>query len=242
MEAFLFEHKKDFSKTQLLCLKALSHYASKVKGVSNVSIRKLLKSLSEQGISVSESTFHRMKRLAIKLGILESISTKRTNGSSSSNLWVFKRWLNNDTPKNEGMSQETPSNQQSENKGVTSLETSSLSKTNKNKELRIDNLFESPQPTFVSDWVNKEFSKLALCFFQPEQVEELWKISHIHGRIFKLDSSMLVEQAIYSIKQLVRGLKGKGTICSINGYFNGIVKKKMRSARYSQLSLEVWGI
>lgn len=74
IEAFLFEHKNDFTRSELICFKALTRFAVKVKGVSNISINKLLKAISAQFKAVSESTFHRMKRKAIKLGIILNAS------------------------------------------------------------------------------------------------------------------------------------------------------------------------
>ena len=127
MEQWLVDYKQEFSKKELVCLKRLYRFCSKVYGVSTISIKKLIKAIQEKDqVNVSEATFHRFKRKSIKLGLLSVHSTKRINESQSSNVWVFNQY---DTP----CQSETLTEQQTEKLETTPLKTSKLFKTNNQK-------------------------------------------------------------------------------------------------------------
>jgi hypothetical protein len=228
LEAFLSVHKKEFSKGELVCFKTLYRFAAKVYGVSNVSINTLLKAICDRynGVPISESTFHRMKRKAVKFGILTVISTQRKNGSQSSNLWVFNQFLNtNDTP----IESENPSNKESGDNGLTPQETSKEIKTsNKNNTLRTVESVRKNQPEFVASWVNKTFAEFASNWFHPKEVNELWRISFIHGKQLEMCSGDVIEVAIECIKVLVSKIKSR-RIDNSMGFYNGVIKRKMKT-------------
>lgn len=222
MESFLATHKKDFTSNELVCMKALLRFSAKVKGVSNISINKLLKAISEQFKTISESTFHRFKRKAIKLGILSVIPLSRKNGSQSSNLWVFNRWISNDTPidkqnvvkpTNEEKRDDTPQNKPK-------------FKTNNNNILNKRN--ETLDSQFTSDKVNPTFRQFVAYFFNDFKViEGLWSRLSIaaYKHCFEHDKKLVVEIGINSFKQTVRALKVK-KVKDMYGYFYGVCKKK----------------
>jgi hypothetical protein len=172
LEAFLSIYKCDFSKGELICFKVLYRFAAKVFGVANVSINTLLKAISDRygGVKVSESTFHRMKRKAVKLGILTVKATERKNGSQSSNLWIFNQFLyKNDTP----IEQQNQSNQESFDSGLTPQINNQKTKTSNNLNKRNDSL----NSDFVSNKVPKEFTNFAKCFYGNAQtIEEFWRV------------------------------------------------------------------
>lgn len=58
--------------------------------MSNISTRRLIQAVEESDkVSISEAVFRRMKRKAVKLGMLEVHSYRRGDNSQSSNLYVF---------------------------------------------------------------------------------------------------------------------------------------------------------
>lgn len=178
--------------------------------------------------------FHRMKRKAIKLGILTVKATERKNGSQSSNLWIFNQFLNtNDTP-NES---ENLTNKDSSESGLTPQENQQKSKTSNllKDKIRTDKPVRKNPPTFVSSWVNKQFASY---FFQPKEVEEFWRISYIHGKQFEICSGDVVEVSIDSLKALVSKMKSK-SIRNPLGFYNGIIKRKMRTKYLHDLFISV---
>ena len=240
MEAFLAQHKKDFTKSELICFKALLRYSVKVLGVSNVSINKLLKSISERFGEVSESTFHRMKRKAIKLGILTVYTTHRKNGSQSSNVWVFNRFLNSqtiDTPTSDVKQEKVATNQENIVEQLTPPKTSNLN-------FKTSNLLNKRNKTldasFTTNRVPMEFRDLVKCFYDDyKTIEELWKVIHIQTyylSYYSLDDR--ISLAIDSFKQMVRNIKRGRKVQNIFGYFWGIVEKKL-DEEYKSIICEI---
>ncbi|MBE2919739.1 hypothetical protein HPK02_13140 [Anoxybacillus flavithermus] len=225
IEAFLAEHKKDFTKSELICFKALLRYCAKIAGVSNVSINKLLQSISERFGEVSESTFHRMKRKAIKLGILTVYTTYRKNNSQSSNVWVFNRFLNSqtiDTPISDAKQEKVAKNQKNIVEQLTPHETNNLSKTNNHINKRNENVLDA---SYTSNRVPVEFRDLVKYFFDDAKtIEELWKVIQIQTYYLSYYSQKdRLELAIDSFKQMVRNIKFGRKIRNIFGYYWGIV-------------------
>jgi hypothetical protein len=231
MEAFLAEHKKDFTKSELICLKALLRYSVKVAGVSNISINKLLQSISERYGEVSESTFHRMKRKAIKLGILTVYTTHRKNGSQSSNVWVFNRFLNSqtiDTPISDVKQEKVATNQENIVKQLTPQKTSNLnSKTNNHLNKRNENVQkdETLDASFTSNRVPTEFRDFVKCFFNDAKtIEEFWKVITIQTYYYTYMSvDDKVSLAIDAMKQLIRNIKQGRKVRNIFGLYYAIV-------------------
>ncbi|KOO46416.1 hypothetical protein [Priestia koreensis] len=213
MESFLSVHKSAFTASELICFKVLLRFSCKVKGVSNISVNKLLKSISETCKKVSESTFHRMKRKAIKLGILAVIPTERSNKSQSSNLWVFHRFINNDTPYAKDKSLV---NKQSEDKPMTPQKTVKHSKTNSHINTRKDNVIKN---------VPVEFQSLAKCYYSVKEVLELWKcVKHSTKYLTYYTQQDRTELSIRAFKQMICNIKlGYKIKKSIFAYYHGIL-------------------
>lgn len=195
IEMFLFDHKKDFTPTELVLFKRLTKYATKVKGIANASVRTLLNGVKEKDfkLGASESTFHRMRRKAIKLGILEVKSTNRTNGSQSSNLWIFQRYDKNkivevsntiDTPTIQEELPKTAVHQQKDFRRLTPLKTSILSKAstilniNKRKEITLD-------ASYIQDKDFKKFIKEASNFYDANMIHEYIKATKQQTKKYK---------------------------------------------------------
>lgn len=94
IDMWLFQHKRDFSKCQLVGLKWLVQFSKQTPGVCNSPIGTLLNAIYEEPFEhgISRTTFKRMIIKAKKLGMITVYETERENGSQSSNLYVFKRF------------------------------------------------------------------------------------------------------------------------------------------------------
>ena len=234
IEAFLAEHKKDFTKSELICFKALLRYCAKIAGVSNVSINKLLQSISERFGEVSESTFHRMKRKAIKLGILTVYTTYRKNNSQSSNVWVFNRFLNSqtiDTPISDAKQEKVAKNQKNIVEQLTPHETNNLLETNNHINKRNENVSDKKyledklDGSYTNNRVPSEFRDFVKCFYDDyKTIEELWKVIQIQTYYLSYYSlNDRISLAIDAMKQLIRSIKQGRKIHNIFGYFYAIV-------------------
>ncbi len=91
IEMFLADHKKDFTKGELVAFKRLVRYSAKYFGVANAKIGTLLKTINEKlnGFGISRSTFERMLRKAKNLGILTVKNTVKRKGGKGHNVFVF---------------------------------------------------------------------------------------------------------------------------------------------------------
>ncbi|MGG4000728.1 hypothetical protein [Anoxybacillus kestanbolensis] len=250
MEAFLAEHKKDFTKSELICFKALLRYSVKVVGVSNISISKLLQSISERFGEVSESTFHRMKRKAIKLGILTVYTTHRKNGSQSSNVWVFNRFLNSqtiDTPISDVKQEKVAKNQENIVEQLTPQETSNLLETNNHNNInkRNENVQKDDKldASYTSNRVPTEFRDFVKCFFDDyKTIEELWKVISIqtyYHTYYSLDDR--ISLGIEAMKQLIRNIKQGRKVRNIFGYYYAIVGALL-DREYESILIEMYEV
>jgi len=175
IEKHLADIKQEFSTKELIVLKRLVRFSAKVYGVSNISIKKLLKAiLKHDNVEVSEATFHRAKRKSIKLGLLEVHSCLRDNKSQSSNLYVFLPYkTTHDTPRKDDKGAEVATSQPSDKVVVTPLnEANNITKTNK-KDTRKDNK-ENLDSSFVSPNVPKELVSIVKSFFN--KADEIYSI------------------------------------------------------------------
>jgi DNA-binding transcriptional regulator YhcF (GntR family) len=206
------------TKSTLLVLDQLHRYSCVYLGVSFRTKNNIAKSLE-----ISRKTVQRACRLLEDLGIIKQLETKRKSDMrQSSNVIQI-------LPQKEDVQQECPTKK-----------TTSTLKQNHIKDIRKDEPSDSPEELPVSDWVDSSFAKYGMSFFPNTQIEELWKIAYIHSKILKLDSRTLIEQANHAIKQLVRKMKGKGRVESVNGYFNGICKRRFKSVQIINLWDECW--
>lgn len=94
IEMFLASYKSEFTKSEFIAFRRLTKYCVKVAGVATASVRTLLRAIQEkdQPNGISESTFHRMRRKAIKNGILKVIERKHPKRNNSTNIWVFQKY------------------------------------------------------------------------------------------------------------------------------------------------------
>ncbi|WP_251028862.1 hypothetical protein [Bacillus sp. ISL-18] len=218
MEMWLLDHKKDFSKGELIGLKRLVRFSAKIPGVCNAKIGTILKAINRECKEniLSRSTFKRMVLKGKQMGIFTVYETERKNGSQSSNLYVFNRFPSNEPPKHESMNRPK--------------ETSDLLKTEKDQ--KIKKRKEEPihlDHTYVSNRIPQPFVEIVKCFFPDAKViEEYWRMAHIiaYGYELHQETDLMVNLAIQSFKQLIRKLKLTKAVKNSIAYFNGILKEK----------------
>lgn len=218
MEMWLLDHKEDFTKGELIGLKRLVRFSAKIPGVCNAKIGTILKAINQpyKDNILSRSTFKRMILKGKKVGIFTVFETERSNGSQSSNLYVFNRFPACEPPKQESMSRPK--------------ETINLLKTEKNQ--KINKRKEEPSKldyTYVSNRVPQPFVEIVKCFFPNAKViEEYWHMAQITAYGYELDHErdLIVNLAIQSFKQLIRKLKFTSSIKKPIAYFSGILKEK----------------
>lgn len=247
IEMFLAIHKKDFTKTEYVLFKRLTKFCAKVAGIATASIKTILEGhkLKDFFIGASESTFQRMKRKAIKLGILEVRQTSRKNTSTSTNLWIFKRFVSNsatiDTPQTQGEQVKTAPTKGGIVHQLTPLKTSITTKTNKqyiNKRsgtVAIKNTLGSSalDHSFTSDRVPKEFVLTLKPFFDdPQTIEEYWRMVKADTHVVRgtlIDDETILYTAMHSFKQMIGRMK-KGTVNNPIAYFKGVLKNQITAA------------
>jgi len=232
IEMWLFEHKNDFSKKELVCLKRLIRFSSKIFGVSTTSINKLLKAIQDKDhVKVSEATFHRMKRKAIKLGVLSVHTTKRTNNSQSANVWVFNTYqINHDTPSE---SQKHATNQQSQNKERHPSKTSNNSKTSNLINKRKENFDYS----YVSSNVPEPFVDTVRPFFsRPKDIYKVYSKLILAIRKHGTESLKIshMNELCKTFKESIHRYKNRNIKADIYGYLYGSFSNKVRELTMEQ--------
>ena len=218
MEMWLLDHKKDFTKGELIGLKRLVRFSAKIPGVCNAKIGTILKAINQpcKDNILSRSTFKRMILKGKKIGIFTVFETERSNGSQSSNLYVFNRFPACEPHKQESMSRPK--------------ETINLIKTEKDQ--KINKRKEEPSKldyTYVSNRVPQPFVEIVKCFFPDAKViEEYWHMAQIIAYGYELghEIELIVNLAIQSFRQLIRKLKFTNAIKNPIAYFYGILKEK----------------
>lgn len=107
IEMFLADCKSLFTRFEFLAFRRLTKYCVAVPGVATASVGTLLRAIQDKDRpnGISESTFHRMRRKAIKSGILKVIERKYAGKNNSTNIWVFQKYESEkrkfDTPRSE---------------------------------------------------------------------------------------------------------------------------------------------
>ncbi len=216
-EMWMAEHKKDFSKGELMGLKRLVRFAAKIPGVCHAKIGTILKAIHEEynESGISRSTFKRMLGKAKELGLLAIHETERKNGSQSSNLYVFQPFPTNEPPKAKKMNCHNETSNPSETKKIKDL--------NKRPEepSRLDS-------SYTNDRVPRRFVNLVKCYFNDAKtIEEYWKMAKIsaYRNVCEEDPEVVLITAIHSFKQFIRKMK---TIKIHNpiAYYYGILQEK----------------
>ncbi|MDX8367819.1 hypothetical protein [Cytobacillus sp. IB215665] len=166
IEMFLSIYKKEFTKSEFIAFNRLRKYCAKVIGVANASIKTVLAGIQDKDTAagVSESTFKRMKRKAVKLGILTIEPTQRNNKSQSTNLWIFNRFVSNsnkiDPPPTSGEGRKKPEQKEKVVDQLAPLETGHSIYTNLHNINNHLNTRSFKYIKFVPKIVNQKYASL----------------------------------------------------------------------------------
>ncbi|MCK2006098.1 hypothetical protein MZM54_32795 [[Brevibacterium] frigoritolerans] len=166
IEMFLADHKKDFTKGELVAFKRLVRYSAKFFGVAHAKIGTIVKAINEKlnGFGISRRTFERMINKAESLGILVRKHTVKVKGGQGHNVYIFQPFDTIVAPKTEKLSHrqnDETSTESKDERNNSQGETINLSESSKTKRLskRIEGTV-SLNHSFVSDYVPKEFTDL----------------------------------------------------------------------------------
>ncbi|MEP9409716.1 hypothetical protein ABKP09_25935 [Peribacillus frigoritolerans] len=238
IEMFLAEHKKDFTKGELVAFKRLVRFSAKYVGVANAKIGTLLKAINEKlnGFGISRSTFERMLRKAKELGILSIENTVKSKGGKGHNVYIFNKIDVSKKRKMTYCEKAETSTGPKDNSGKFQEETINLfesSKNNINKRIEHDPVLDkSLNHSFVSDYVPKEFTNLVKFFFDDAKtIEEYWRMVKFDTHYIQhiLDEDTILHTAIHSFKQMISKLK-KGKVKNPIAYFKGVLHKQISDA------------
>ncbi|MEH7393327.1 hypothetical protein [Bacillus sp. JJ1474] len=243
IEMWMTDIKNKFTKGQLIAIKRLIRYCAKIPGISNAKIGTILKAINDQynDNGISRSTFKRAISLAKELGLLTVHELVRKNGSKSSNLYVFNRYVSNAEQsdstilwsENSSISQ---SNEPSIDDNLNRAKTINLSKSSK----QLNNIRKDKPVSFVNPWVNGEFARFAEYYFHcPKQINEMWKISFLNAKKFDIASGDLATLSIRCLQALLTKMKGK-RIKNPLGYYTGVIRKQMQAQFMRNAFLEVF--
>lgn len=231
IEMFLAEHKKDFTKSELIAFKRLVRFAAKYFGVANAKIGTILKAINDKmkGMGISRSTFERMLRKCKKLGILTIENTTRSKGGKGHNVYIFNTidvWKKKKLTHSENPPKPCDSkNEIQYPEGETSnlFKTSNINNINKRKKLRLDS-------TFTASYVPKEFVLAVKPFFDDAAtIENFWKSVFLDTRKIThiVDAATITYTAIDAFKQSIRSYKQGKIKTSLIRYFTGTFKNRM---------------
>lgn len=235
IEQWMIDIKKKFTKSELVAFKRLIRFSAKIAGVCNARIGTVVAATHDRdGAGISRSTFKRTIAKAKEYGVLLVHETERKNGSQSSNVYVFNRFISSRDSSFMACS-EPP-----EDKILNPHETNNLSKA-KNNIINTRNTKDATvlDASFVSDNVPNEFTNLAKCYFNDaKKIEEYWKLVTISSNRHKVTDAIL-DTAILSFKVLIRKIK-LGKVTNTYGFFYGVLNRKFKSIYVRRLFTDWW--
>lgn len=253
VEQWMLDIKDKFTKSELIALKRLIRFSSKVAGVCNAKIGTITKATHElDGAGISRSTLKRMVAKAKDLGFLTVYETERKNGSQSSNLFVFNGYgtalKTNLEPPGEAKLNHRKNYQSSKtiNKNIKDIRNtgndvfSDDEKSISDSSIKSNSINKPLDASYVSCSVPSAFINFVKCFFDDaEQIEEYWKLVTISANKHKISGDR-VETAIKSFKILIRKMK-KTLIKNVYGFFYGILNKKFTTLYWQEVHNVWWG-
>ncbi|WGG47656.1 helix-turn-helix domain-containing protein [Rossellomorea sp. DA94] len=198
------------TKSTLLVLDQLHRYSCVYLGVSFRTKNNIAKSLD-----ISRKTVQRACRVLEDLAIIKQLETKRKSDMRQSSNVIQILPIEEDVQ------------QEQENK----VENCPTKKTTPSLTKNIKDI--------RTEYVD-QFEKYASIFFHDHKtISELKKIAIIHSRINSICEKTAKSLSLECLKVLIAKLKSK-PISNVCGYFNGVCRKRMRSARIKHLWEECW--
>ncbi|SFD03496.1 hypothetical protein SAMN05443252_1179 [Bacillus sp. OV322] len=196
IEMFLADHKKDFTKGELIAFKRLVRFSAKYYGVANAKIGTILKAINEKmnDFGISRSTFERMLRKARTLGILTVENTVRSKGGQGHNVYVFNTI---DVPSKNKLTYREHLDKSSESKDEQS----------KNEKESI-NLLETSNKKQESNNINKQAISQAILNRVNDAIKEGTTIKYISSYIDRVFRS-IENQALHDANNRQVAIKKK---------------------------------
>jgi hypothetical protein len=230
VEQWLVDVKADFTKSELIALKRLIRFATKVPGVCNAKIQTIVSATHDGAIGISRSSFERMLRKAKVLGIVEVINTAK-RGYQAHNVYVFMPYPVKEVAQSENI--DVP------NKTVNPSESINLL-NNKRIGDKLDTLdnADSLDHTYVSNRVPKRFTELVRCFFNDASIiEEFYRLYRISTYWLETayDSDTLLRIGLQAFKQMIRALKRNKVKKSPYAYYYGVLQRKLDELYYEEI-------
>jgi hypothetical protein len=234
IRSYLYKYKKDLHNANTSykelnvigkVFKAIYTHSVKFAGVSFLSNKTIARILGICVRSVRRAT----KRL-LELGIILKLSTKRQNGSDTTNTIVIKPLLSSIVNKLFRV-KKTPCPPP-----LSSLESRSFKQENNLKDL--NKRIETLDHTFTSDYVPEQFKKLVVSTIggDAKTIEEYWKMAKIQA--FRnnrdQDKETVLKTSIHAFKQMINKLK-KNKVHNPIAYFSGILQKKYDQLFFAEL-------
>ncbi|MDF2039346.1 MULTISPECIES: hypothetical protein [Cytobacillus] len=237
IEQWMIDIKGEFTKSELIALKRLIRYSAKIVGVCNAKIGTVVSATHEKdGVGISRSTFKRMVSKAKEIGFLMVKETQRKNGSQSSNVYVFNRFISSFEASSEPPIEEK----------LNQHKTSNLSKSNnqnnniRTEEVTLEQDSQLLDASFVNEKVPVQFTNLVKCFFDDaKMIEEFWKLVTIAAKKNKITEDTL-KTALQSFRVLVRKIKFS-KVTNTFGFFYGILNKKFKASYLIEMFNSWWG-
>ncbi|WP_282020863.1 hypothetical protein [Planomicrobium okeanokoites] len=247
IEMFLASCKSEFTKSEFIAFRRLTKYCVKVAGVATASVRNLLRAIQDKDWpnGISESTFHRMRRKAVKLGILKVIERKHAGKNNSSNIWVFQKYepkkLEIDTPhqcerKSGNMDKVSAIKERGDRKQLTPHKAIKIFKTsNNNKRKGKGVLMNKPKERSVGRQSKSRVPQalhaiLSAYFDDTKYIGEFWRMAQhfVRKKGVALEKDVLVGLAINSFTSVKRYMKdgtAKKPIAIYNTIFESNLQK-----------------
>lgn len=240
--------KEEFTKAERVALKYLTRWAVKVVGVCNARIAKLVASTHKEGMGISESTFKRMLKKAVELGLIIVHNTERKNGSQSSNVYIFNRYESVIQPTKEvGIVSKSTTIEAPEKEILNPLETSNLSNTHKPKQ---DIKTRSEQPS-ISDlkldasYTDKRIPKAFILSVSPLyddalKIERFWKQAQLAGKNQAVTcEDRLLQASREAMQALLRKMK-VSQVDDEHGFFYGTMRKILGTKMKNKFKSMFW--
>lgn len=242
IEMFLAVHKSIFTKREFVLFRRLTKYGAKVFGVATASIATIIKAAEKYDDvnGVSESTFHRMRRKAVKAGILSVTKTTDVFGRQSANIWVFQKFMSdkkqNDTPGKPELSERTEAGS-----GFSSISKVTPLKAGNNKANTKNNINKRYTASLQRKGVKltpsekkksqipEAFANILSAFFEsPREIGEYWRMVQLYVRKspLRIEKEEVLRLAVNSFQGMLKGLKQQRIKKPI-AYFSWIFNRKL---------------
>ncbi|MDT8863059.1 hypothetical protein N0O92_23180 [Alkalihalobacillus sp. MEB130] len=223
---FLNTHRQAFTKGEHIGLLTLIQYSVKIPGVCNAKICKLVQATHAKNKGISRTTFERMLKKGMILGLFTTYKTIRKKGGKSHNVYVFNHF---DVSKSEKLTQrvipQTPVTSSPLATKTVPESISLKSKKIKEKDLRKETL-DSLDYTYAPSNIPTQFVKAVKPFFpSARDICALWDRAKIayNARNYDQPIDEFSDIIIQAFKQTVYRHKRKQIKTGFMQYFYGVL-------------------